>query len=117
MKYKIFCSPIPNLGYRVYIVITWDFKMAVKKIFQDNSWETIKPNARALACHRDNRTYVFFKPDADAAEIAHEMWHAVRRMLDYIGADLENEVVAYNLEYLVAQGVSVLKKWAKKISK
>ena len=33
--------------------------------------------------------------------IAHEAWHAVFRMFEWVGAELDNEMVAYHLSYLV----------------
>lgn len=33
--------------------------------------------------------------------VAHECWHAIRRMLNNLDVGLENETVAYHLGYLV----------------
>lgn len=115
MKYKICKVPLPNLGCRVYIIVAKDFQLATEKVFKSETPRKIKTNARALACHRENYSYVFFKPDADAGEMAHEMWHVIRHIFEYIGAELENEIVAYHLEYLVSESMYVLKKWARKI--
>jgi hypothetical protein len=46
-------------------------------------------------------SYLFLRFNANPSVIAHEAWHCIRRMMVYCGAELENEVVAYHLGYLV----------------
>lgn len=48
-------------------------------------------------------SYLFISPDALPSTIAHEAWHCIRRMMVHCGAELENEVVAYHLGYLVGE--------------
>jgi hypothetical protein len=45
--------------------------------------------------------HLFFKLDNSEGIIAHEAWHAVFRMFEWAGAELDNEMVAYHLSYLV----------------
>jgi len=44
---------------------------------------------------------LFFKRDNSDGIIAHEAWHAVFSMFEWAGAELDNEMVAYHLSYLV----------------
>ncbi len=48
-------------------------------------------------------SYLFLPHKVPPATVAHEAWHAVRRMLRFCGAELDNEVVAYHLGYLVGE--------------
>ena len=45
--------------------------------------------------------HLFFKRDNSDGIIAHEAWHAVFSMFEWAGAELDNEMVAYHLSYLV----------------
>jgi hypothetical protein len=47
------------------------------------------------------------KPNVTEGTIAHESWHAILNMLVRVGADLDNEVVAYHLGYLVDEIVKL----------
>jgi hypothetical protein len=116
VKYKIEKIGLPTLGYRVYVVITKDFRGVAKKIGLIDRDDEIKEKARALCCHSSGISYMFFKPDADPGEVVHETWHAIYRAMKHIGAEIENEIIAYHLEYVVSMAIDVLKKWAKKIS-
>ena len=50
-----------------------------------------------------NRSVIVFQPDAPVGTVAHECWHAVRNMMHSIGAGLDDEVVAYHIDYLTQQ--------------
>lgn len=113
MKIKIEKVPLPTIGCRIYVVIAKDIHNAIKKVIGNN--EGVSPAAIAVTCHEGPHSYVFFKPNASAGEVAHEMWHALRRQFKRIGAKLENELFAYHLEYMVDETVAILRKWAKKV--
>jgi hypothetical protein len=49
----------------------------------------------------EGRSYLFLKSDADEAVVAHECWHIVFRIMEWCGAELDNETVAYHLDHLV----------------
>lgn len=57
----------------------------------------------ALSVHVDDdlKSFIFLTSDSDAGTVAHEAWHCVSRMLEASGAELDDEVVAYHLGYLV----------------
>jgi hypothetical protein len=52
--------------------------------------------------------HLFFKRENSAGIIAHEAWHAIYRMFEYLGSELDNEMVAYHLTYLVDKILSFL---------
>lgn len=52
---------------------------------------------------------IYLKPEADAGTIAHESYHAVRTLLRFIGAQEEEEVTAYHLDFVVSM-VTVFQK-------
>jgi hypothetical protein len=58
-----------------------------------------------LHSYNDSRkdSYLFVNPDADANTIAHECFHAVHRMFEYLGAEIEEEITAYYLGFLVGE--------------
>jgi hypothetical protein len=52
----------------------------------------------------DGRTHMFFPFDSDPGTIAHEAWHVIYHMFDWIGVkDFDNEFTAYHVGYLVEQ--------------
>ena len=55
------------------------------------------------ACYntKNGWSYMFLNPQADEGTIAHESWHIIFEIMDYVGAKIENEVVAYHLGYLI----------------
>lgn len=118
MKMKIEKIPLPTIGgCRIYVVISKNLKEAAKHVFKDDDYkDVLYERAEAVTCHREEHSYVFFQPNADAGTVAHEVWHALRRQFKRIGAKLENELFAYHLEYVVNEVVDILKKWGKKIS-
>ena len=58
-------------------------------------------------------SYLFLPYDARPSTIAHECWHVVRQMLRICGAELENEVVAYHLGWLVGKVHDIQKRLRK----
>lgn len=61
------------------------------------------PGALFAAC--DNDAYIFLPLRYDIEYVTHESFHCVWHLMDYIGAEHENEIMAYHLSYLV-QGIS-----------
>lgn len=55
----------------------------------------------AIHCKDESRSFIFLPFHVSAGTIAHEAWHVIRRMMDYLGIELDNEAVAYHLGYLV----------------
>lgn len=58
---------------------------------------------RALCESRPGHSWLFIHNKADQGTIAHESFHCVFALLNFIGARLDNEIVAYHLQYVVNQ--------------
>lgn len=106
-KDKRFRVNFPALAhYEVRVDFTSNLKRALGRHKETKNVDLSGPDDRytdALAIHvsGEGRSFVFFKHGVTVGTIAHEAWHVVRHVLTYIGAELENEVVAYHLGYLV----------------
>jgi hypothetical protein len=46
--------------------------------------------------------------------VAHECWHAIKRIMDYRGMEPEEEFIAYHLEYLIERFEAGHKKAARR---
>ena len=88
------------VGYRVHVVFTDDLRKSRIARYGDKG---LSEDAAALHCVAKNgNAHLFFDlSKVSTCIIAHESWHAVRRMLEWAGAELDNEVVAYHLGYIV----------------
>lgn len=90
--------PVPTFSYYVNLYICEDVTVTCTRLFHN-----FKP---CVACQvvvdlDQPFTDLFLPLDVTPDTIAHESWHAVRRMLLYCGAELDNEVVAYHLGFFV----------------
>jgi hypothetical protein len=94
---KIVVFPI-FADYKVRIVVTDDLQKSWDARIHD-AYDAADTEALFGAC--DSGSALFFHREATVGTIAHESWHAIRYMLLESGAELDNEVVAYHLAYLV----------------
>jgi hypothetical protein len=100
-------------GYVIHFVISGDMHNSVRRRYPQYEWSD--GHADALTFHAEGghghvfmKLETFHKPYYAAGIISHEMWHAVRQMLFYVGVagthedePLNNEVVAYHLGFAV----------------
>jgi hypothetical protein len=91
----------PLFNYSIWICITEDI---VKSIENQNTLLGNQDTSDlefcdGVHCYHKNRAAIFIKPDSTEGTIAHELWHGIYRMFEYIGAKIENEVTAYCLSY------------------
>jgi hypothetical protein len=91
-------------NYDVLIVFTEDFNKSWNARFISSL--VTSDITTAFHWHNkpsDGHSRMFFKlGDCPTGVISHECWHCVRTMLiDWVGCALEDEVVAYHLDYLV----------------
>lgn len=110
-EYKI---DFPIFGYEficVYtdsIQISRDKRNVVLGALEDKLSEDVD------GLHSNNKSisssFVFFTPFTSVGVIAHEIYHAIRTMLDWIGAKEEEEVVAYHLSYSLDEILEFKKK-------
>ncbi len=91
-------------GYRVGVVFSTHIRQTIKSYFKNYDDES-----DTHACHcpfkNEGRALIFLPFDAKPGTIAHEAYHAIRRMFEYedIGDrdSFDNETVAYHLDFLV----------------
>lgn len=102
-KERVALIKLPTYYYRVHVVVTTDVILS-----RNRRWKTIGSKdfgGSAGAMHVSNSdmgtSWIFLKDPSGPGTIAHECWHCIYQIMRYIGADIENEVVAYNLGYLV----------------
>jgi hypothetical protein len=91
-------------GYSVFVVFAKDFSAAAKELgLKHHTSDFIDTEGATFHTTEQCESFLFFtsKNRVKFSTIAHECWHAVRRLLDYSGASLDNETVAYHLGFLV----------------
>lgn len=105
-KFKEYTAKIdyPVFGYTLFICFTDDIEAARQN---QKSWlgaleEPLGPFVDGL--HSYNKMecltgVIFFKPSSTIGVVAHELFHALWRMFEAVGANLENETFAYHLSY------------------
>ena len=93
-----------NLGWVKFEALQYDVKIVVTGNVREYEYSRGAESVRSPeASHMsdDNSSCIVFHPFSSAGTVAHECWHAVRNMLLSVQAELDNEVVAYHLSYLV----------------
>lgn len=53
-------------------------------------------------------SWIILPEDASISTVVHECWHCVYRIMKKIGAEIENEVVAYTLGWLTEEATEFL---------
>jgi hypothetical protein len=97
---------IDMFGYRVVIVLTNDIEGSVDKHaneFPPNVRFGNIAKAQALHIFHPMRPFsmVILPFNADLSTVAHEAFHVVWRVMEFVDADHENEVMAYMLGYVI----------------
>jgi hypothetical protein len=101
-KIKVVSFPVFD-NYEITVVVTDNVKLS-----RNSRSAAIGANLdkEMYGCHSsvsNGKAFIFLERGVSPGIVAHECWHGVKRMLESKGAILENEVVAYHLEYLVDQ--------------
>jgi hypothetical protein len=93
------------LEYRVVVVRSSDIQQSVSRNPKLSGADLSSLSAAHLFTDDDlGISYIILPWSYDANMVAHEAWHAVRRMLvDSCHMALENEAVAYHLGYLAGE--------------
>lgn len=109
---------LPAWEYTIHVVLTSDVSQSMKRIEDAHAGSSPvqdfsvlgNPEAMHLSFAGDNdNSWIIFSRNPSAGTIAHESWHAVRRLMRVVGAELENETVAYHLGYIVNRIVKDIK--------
>lgn len=102
--YKLYQIDLDIWHYRVYIIFAKDMKAAADDLKIEYSRDFFSDTGAAcFHVKGQSNSYMFFteKGNVHPADVAHEAWHVTRRLLDYVGAELDNETVAYHVGFLV----------------
>lgn len=117
MKEESFKEKIQHLvfhnyaGYSVYIVVTNDVMLSRSKRSNILGPTSRDGTAYAMHSYAGRDSFLFLPPKCPPGVAAHECWHCVHRIMQYLGATIEDEVIAYNLEYLVDKTLDCLKSY------
>lgn len=101
--------------YSVIVIIASDLGKAIESRLEDLKESTVPEDieeCKAITYHRggEKESIIFLRRHCTVADIVHECWHVIYRLFDYFGAELEDECVAYHLDYLVQQTFNFVKK-------
>jgi hypothetical protein len=107
---------IPALLYSVHVVVTNDFEgtMRILNLQNDGNFTGCEAITATPDPNDNGESYIFLrdkkKNNAQIVDdIAHESWHAVNQMFEFVEADLENEMVAYHLGYIARHAYDIWK--------
>lgn len=91
-------------NYTIEVVVSTDIQKSVMK-----RGIGVHQHFEAMHCGADNLfSFIFLPEKARAGIVAHEVFHCVWHVFRSIGADLENEIVAYMLSYLVDEIMALI---------
>ena len=97
-------------NYAVRIILTDDILASRKKldplIGQPYDGDGHCSGMHCYSKLHDGVSWLLVTPATTPGVVAHECWHAVYRLMQWAGANAENEVIAYHLMYLVARVTS-----------
>lgn len=96
---KIVTFPVFS-NYTVYIVFTDSISESKFKRY-GNRDETDNAHGLHVSTKSGDSHLLYKIEDAPTGILAHEAWHAIFRMFEWAGVELDNESVAYHLGYLV----------------
>ena len=95
--------------YKVKIVLTRNLDKALKSYKHTTDVNSGGETTGGITVHVDceRLSYVFIPYGSSTGSMAHEAYHAIRHMLEECSIELENEVVAYHLGYLMNEIVDL----------
>ena len=90
------------VSYSVHVEITSDISRSMNKYKQTRDIP-FGDDTHAITVHVEDNglSFMFLPYNAPVCTIAHESWHVIKNMMEYVGIDLDSETVAYHLGYLV----------------
>lgn len=115
-KDRWFTIKLPHFNYDVKVAFTDDFKAFALNRGWEKLYEQIKNDDRTVSAYHcshpgEGTSWILYKHDPNIDTIVHEVFHVVWRIMKYIGADFENEVMAYHVGYIVKRITSNLFKF------
>lgn len=109
-RVKCICFPV-FANYTVRVVLTPD--VAKSRSARDSEIGNKYDGGDPLGIHAFNGNgdaWIFLPLTVEPGTVAHECFHCINRMMQWIQADLENEVVAYHLGFLVTEVSNFLRR-------
>ena len=96
IRFEVFSS------YAVRLILTDDLTKSAKARLGHMPAD---PAADGFVFHPNEiaQSYIFLPMNPSENVIAHEAWHIVHKVMDYVGAGIDSEVVAYQPGWLVGQ--------------
>jgi len=96
--------PVFN-GVSVHVLFSGDLKATGRRLRVDLSgaMAAYVPAGADDTGPAAKRSYIVFGLDPDEATVAHEASHAIRALMKFVGAKVDDENFAYHLDYLVGR--------------
>lgn len=93
----------PTYGYKLRVTITENVGKTARKLYPDLPSHQTSSVVEAIHIVKDScsTAHIILPYEAGVNCIVHECSHFVWWLMDEIGAQLENEIVAYHLGYTV----------------
>ena len=99
----------PMYEVSIFVYFCEDIKESMDKICDKHGFAAsshkIKDTMYACHLHNINKkdSIIFLPMDVGLGSAVHESYHAICHLFKYIGAEHEEELFAYNLDYLVSE--------------
>jgi hypothetical protein len=110
-EYKkiITLGPFP---YEIYVILTEDINNSRSgRSHFLGDWDSTEDTIGIHSGMEEAaRSYIFLGYEPDISSVVHEAYHAVWRVMEYLGAHHENEVMAYILGHIVREIVKHVEK-------
>lgn len=100
-KFKVIFPVLAHSEVRVEFTPDIEKSLKANRMTSDVSFED--EEACTIFFDDKNVVFIFFRLHPTFGTIAHESWHAIRRLMEWAGIAIDSETVAYHLGYLVDQ--------------
>lgn len=92
-------------GYRITVVLTNSIEGSLgkrEKTYPRTDWPKSFDNTLALHVYQSNNNFahIILPFNPNVGTVVHEVYHALHRLMYWIGAEEENEIMAYHLGYV-----------------
>lgn len=96
---------IEPFNYKLHIVIAKDVLAARHRLDSEIGTYYGTAGVEMVACHTYNpdafESYIILPVECEIGDVTHEVYHAVHRIMKMIGAEHENEIMAYYMGDIV----------------
>lgn len=117
IKEERFVLKLSAFEYQVHVTITTDVLATAHDINTRMGNEPYPFACSAVSFHRGLNSYVVLPWKRNVQHIVHEAFHVIWNVLKCIGAEPDEEIVAYHLDYIVGQMYAMYKKLDKTAKK